>query len=68
MVIIDNLNFEGCGCPWCSSVVVLPIVYDDHHVIGTCPECGNMYKAIPHAKYCGAITMLKYQNENLDGW
>lgn len=61
MVIIDGLSFEGCGCPWCHHVVVLPIVYDDHAVYGTCPECGKMYKAIPHAKYSGAITMLKYR-------
>lgn len=69
MVVVDGLNFEGCACPWCRMVVVLPIVYNDHSVFGICSECGKMYKAIPHPKYSGGVLLLKYRmGENLDGW
>jgi len=69
MVVVDGLNFEGCACPWCGMVVVLPIEYNDHSVIGICSECGKMYKAIPHPKYSGGVLLLKYRmGENLYGW
>jgi transcription elongation factor Elf1 len=61
-----KLNYEGCGCPWCNHVTMVLIDAHDKSVIGTCNECGKLYRAQPHPDYNGiGILMSKVTDDEL---
>ena len=41
---VDNISFEGCACPWCNHVVVLPVEHHDHYVIESHANCFYLHK------------------------
>jgi len=58
------MNFEGCRCPWCGYVTVVLLEQYDNWVVGTCNECGNTYKAIPHPVYPTGVKMMKFPEQH----